>query len=483
MSFRVCALLAVLLLIAPPFLAPPGLAADRTEPSREKPALVTRADAVRAVPRAERDSVKGWYIVELDPAAGDAGELADELATGRGALVSHVYRAAISGFAAKLTPKQAKALARDPRVRAVTPDERVELPPVQPVEPLGPRQNFPPNGQTTPFGIQRIQAPNNPLFPPVGSNVDADVAVIDSGIDGGHPDLNYAGGISCVGDENPADQDDAGHGTHVAGTIGALNNDEGVVGVAPGVRLYSARVFAGSGGTTRAVLCGLDWVTENAGIIDAANMSLGGAAGRSVAKLTCERPRKDDFLKAVCRAVDAGVTVVVAAGNECTNANRVAPAGYAPVIAVGAFADSDGQPGNYGPNVYGTACNRAGSQALTPDDTMSPHSNYGSVVDIWAPGVRVLSTVPEDFGESNRPYAVFSGTSMASPHVAGAAALVIAANPEFTPAQVKAALLDQAERRTIRNTFSGTRWNGKRPGSVDAAIVNVNNGPPWPSQP
>jgi subtilisin family serine protease len=483
MATRAYALLAALLLLAPAFLALPGAAADRDERARDKPAPVTRADAVRAVPRAERDQVEGWYIVELDPAAGDAGALADELATARGALVSHVYRAALSGFAAKLSPAQAKALRRDPRVRAVTPDERVELPPVRPVAPADPRQQFPTDGQTTPFGVLRIQAPNTAMFPPVDGAVDAGVAVIDSGIDGSHPDLNYAGGISCVGEENPADEDEAGHGTHVAGTIGARNNAFGVVGVAPGVRLYSARVFAGAAGSLRAVVCGVDWVTENADLIDVANMSLGGPTSRSVAKLTCDRPRKDESLQAICRSVAAGVTYVVAAGNDCVNANHVAPAGFAPVIAVGAFADSDGQPGNYGPNVYGTACNKAGSQVLTPDDTLSPHSNYGSVVDIWAPGVRVLSTVPLGYEGSNRPYAVFSGTSMATPHVTGAAALVIAANPGFTPAQVRDALLAQAERRPLRNTFSGVRWNGQRPATVDAAIVNANAGPPWPNQP
>jgi subtilisin family serine protease len=189
------------------------------------------------------------------------------------------------------------------------------------------------------------------------------------------------------------------------------------------------------------IICGLDLVTKYAtdqgdgyGDIEVANVSL----GRSGSDSNCATDLNDLFHQAFCRAVAAGVTVAVAAGNDSRDAALDVPAAYDEVLTVSALADSDGQPGGGGPDtVWG------------PDDTLAEFSNFGADVDLAAPGVSILSTVPRACFDLCRPsgYRHLSGTSMAAPHVAGAAALYRATHPGATPAQVKAALL--AARETI----------------------------------
>ena len=229
--------------------------------------------------------------------------------------------------------------------------------------------------------------------------------MIDTGIDRQHPDLNVVGGINCAqgsmfratcsGDGD----DDHYHGTHVAGTIGALDNDQGVVGMAPGARLWAVKVLNSKGsGYTSWIVAGIDWVTARASTIEVANMSLGGA-GYSQAEYD-----------AINKARSAGVAFAVAAGNDDADANGYSPGGFDNVLSVSALADFNGLPGG----------GAASTCRADVDDTLADFSNWGPEVDIAAPGVCILSTYPLEKGE----YGTISGTSMASPHVAGALALL-----------------------------------------------------------
>ncbi len=240
--------------------------------------------------------------------------------------------------------------------------------------------------------------------------------MIDTGIDYDHPELDVRSGTNCTGGgpskqscsgTAPADgDDDNGHGTHVAGSVAAIDNGAGVVGVAPGARLHAVKVLSSSGsGWTSWIIAGIDYVTKNAATIEVANMSLGGS-GTDDGK-SCDATA-DAQKKAICESVDAGVVYAVAAGNEDKDAAGSTPANHPDVITVSALADFDGQPGALG----GPTCR------ADQDDTLADFSNWGSQVEIAAPGVCILSTVP------GGGYDTYSGTSMASPHVAGAAALL-----------------------------------------------------------
>jgi subtilisin len=361
-------------------------------------------------------SAEDHYIVILEPSAGSPEQAAEAVAVDASDVtVTQVYEHVFDGFAAVIPADQLDAVRTDPRVQAVVPDQEVHA-----------------FAQTLPTGINRIDADQNPpaKIDGVDERVDVDVAVLDTGITA-DSDLNVAGGISCLaGDTSYAD--DNGHGTHVAGTIGALDNDSGVVGVAPGARLWAVKVLdADSSGWRSDVICGLDWVAANSGTIDVVNMSLGGGGSDS----SCSG---DDALHgAICRVVDGGVPVIVSAGNDGMDAANVVPAAYDEVITVSALADSDGLPGGVG-----------AATTLGPDDSLASFSNFGADVDIAAPGVSILSTVPGG-------YARKSGTSMASPHVAGAAALYLQNHPGANPAEVKANLLSTRKDIALPNDHDG----------------------------
>jgi subtilisin family serine protease len=368
--------------------------------------------------------VKDWYLVVLDDAA-DPAAVASELGVRHGLALGHVYRHALRGFAAKIPPHRLAAIRNDPRVAFVQPDRVVRL-----------------AAQTLPTGIDRVDADRSPTarIDGLDERVDVDVAVLDTGIARDHPELNVVGGKACVGGSS---DDQHGHGTHVAGTIGALDNRSGVVGVAPGARLWAVRVLDRRGlGTTASVVCGLDFVTANARTIRVANLSLSGPGSDDG---DCGDRSGDALHRAVCRAAAAGVTIVVAAGNDGADAKDSVPAAYDEVITVSALADSDGQPGGLG-----------ASTSYGADDTFATFSNYGADVDLAAPGVNVLSTY------RGKRYATLSGTSMASPHVAGAAALYLARNPGATPAEVRAALIAAGE--TLGNGHSDP--SGRHPEPV-----------------
>lgn len=369
---------------------------------------------------APQDTTSRW-IVTLH--AGDPDVVAADHRRRLGTGVDHVYRHALRGYSATMTAQQARQVASDPNVAAMVPDTPVHT-----------------TAQSVPAGISRTGGDRSSARSGDGrGSVDADIAIIDTGIDPKHPDLDVVGGTNCIsGGLSSADLN--GHGTHVAGTAAAKDNGVGVVGVAPGARLWAVRVLDANGsGLFSSIICGIDWVTARASTIEVANMSLGGVAPEG----SCT----DGALhQAICRSVAAGVTYAVAAGNSASDAATFVPASFDEVITVSATADFDGLPGGLG----------APTCALGVDDVFASFSNYGPDVDLTAPGVCVLSTF------RGRDYRALSGTSMASPHVAGAAALYRSSHPSATPAQVKAALL-----------AAGTRdWTGD-PDQIQEPMVNV----------
>jgi len=370
-----------------------------------------------------------------------------ELAAQVGARPESVYDTVLDGFAAHLTPRQVERLLATGAV-AVVPDLETHL-----------------AAQTVPTGVQRIGTLANPTAKVDGIDdpLPVDVAVLDTGIDPTHPDLNVVGGYDCTGSGSWVDRH--GHGTHVAGIIGARDNGQGVVGVAPGARLWAIKVFGDNGsGYVSWLICGLNWVAANAGTIAVANYS-GGASGSDTPNCGGST---DPLHRAVCNVVQAGVTLVVAAGNGSQDASTTVPAAYPEAIAVGAIVDTDGQPGGLGPSTsYGA------------DDTRASFSNYGPAVDFYAPGYAILSTVP------GGGYQRWSGTSMAAPHVAGAAALYRAQNPGASPSQVRSFLASVGEagawdsygQRLVRVDWAGSTpppgQGGNQPATHDVAVSGL----------
>ncbi|MEV6243053.1 S8 family peptidase [Lentzea sp. NPDC051838] len=381
------------------------------------------AAAIPAAP-ANADAATSGYIVLLKDGVG-----VSSVTNLLGVTVDNVYESAVRGYSGRMTASTAARLARDPRVALVQPDGVASI-----------------AAQTLPTGIDRIDAEQSPTAKINGTDerVNVDVAVIDTGVDLDHPDLNVntAGAKNCSTGRSADDGN--GHGTHVAGTIGALDNGSGVVGVAPGARIWPVRVLNNQGsGSFSAIICGIDYVTAHANEIEVANMSLGGSGSDSACG-----SNKDAMHEAICRSVAAGVTYVVAAGNSAANSSTFVPATYEEVITVSALADFNGQPGG----------GAASTCRADVDDTFADFSNYGADVDIIAPGVCILSSW------KGGGYNTISGTSMASPHVAGAAALYKATHPSASPAAVKTAL----------RSAGTTNWNsGTDPDSTHEPLLNV----------
>ena len=283
--------------------------------------------------------------------------------------------------------------------------------------------------QTLPTGIDRSDADLSFVRAGDGKeDVIADVAILDTGVNP-HPDLNLVidkqraffpeGQINReIAQTDPRDY--CGHGTHVAGIAAAKDNDFGVVGTAPGARIWNFKVLellpdpnplGNCSGTNQGIGAALQWVAENADIIDVANLSLGGFCREG--DISCDDPI---YEAAVRQAVEAGVVIVVAAGNSADDAINYTPARFGPAVTVSAIGDSDGKCGGQGPNT-----------SASKDDSRYMLSNYGQVVDIAAPGVDINST------SNDGGYVVYSGTSMASPAVAGAAASYKAMNSLIDP--------------------------------------------------
>jgi subtilisin family serine protease len=359
--------------------------------------------------RAERP-VRNQYIVVLnDLAAGPKGEhslvptLAANLKAIHGGTVNRVYRNALSGFSMKLSEAAARRLSLDPRVAYVEEDSEISLSTTQ-------------AGAT--WGIDRIDQRNLPLsttytYNSTGTGVKA--YVIDTGIRATHQDLagRVLAGTNTV-DATPSTEDCNGHGTHVSGTIGGTT-----FGVAKNVTLVAVRVFGcGSSTTISAIIAGVDWVTgdHQAGQPAVANMSLGGGANATLDT-------------AVRNMIADGVSAAIAAGNGNifgfpVNSCNQSPARVAEGITVGA---SD------------------------INDAKASFSNYGTCVDLHAPGVNILSSWSTADNATN----TISGTSMASPHVAGVAAQYLQLNPAATPAQVQQAIKDLSTKGVVTGTGGG----------------------------
>jgi subtilisin family serine protease len=357
------------------------------------------------------------YIIVLKHDVSHPRGVAEAHASQHGARVTQVYEYALKGYAAKIPREGIRGIRQDPRVDFVEPDR------VQHAFALET-----PNPEL-PTGIDRIEGDQSSAKSGDHTGtVDVDIAVLDTGIQKNHPDLNVAGGHNCSLGSTGAYGDGNGHGTHVAGTAAARDNGSGVVGVAPGARLWSMKVLDSSGiGFTSWIICGIDRVTKHnkeAGLedIEVANMSLGGSGGDS----TCGG--SDSYHNAICRSVNKngaygnypGATYAVAAGNSSTNLKGSRPATYDEVLTVTAVADFNGKPS---PTVADRAIATCRSDV---DDTAANFSNFTTVGHtdaghtIAAPGVCIKSTW------KGSAYNTISGTSMASPHVAGTAALCIA---------------------------------------------------------
>ncbi|MFI8340252.1 S8 family peptidase [Streptomyces sp. NPDC085639] len=345
-------------------------------------------------------SIPGSYIVTLkDSAARSTAASGQAVAKRYGAKIDKTYSAALNGYAVKLSEAQAKKLAADPAVTSVVQNRTFTVSTTQPTPPS--------------WGLDRVDQGALPLnqsysYPDkAGEGVTA--YIIDTGVRITHQDF---GGRASYGydaiDNDSTAQDGHGHGTHVAGTVAG-----GSYGVAKKAKIVGVRVLDNSGnGTTAQVVAGIDWVTRNAVKPAVANMSLGGGA--------------DSALDAAVRnSIASGITYAVAAGNESTNASTKSPARVTEAITVG---------------------------ATTSTDVRASYSNFGTVLDIFAPGSAITSA----WGTGDTATNTINGTSMATPHVAGAAAVYLSQNPASTPTQVATALVGSSTPNVVSGGGTGS---------------------------
>ncbi|HEU5469028.1 MAG TPA: S8 family peptidase [Actinophytocola sp.] len=356
--------------------------------------LLTVGLAAVAVPAAQAAPIESTsgYIVALR--AGGPATLANRF-TGR---VEHTYDGAFDGFSARLTRSEAARLAADPGVAYVVADT--------PVRALGEQPN-PPS-----WGLDRIDQRRLPLdalyrFANTAPNVTA--YVIDTGVRATHADFGgrVRGGIDLVDDDGNPD-DGNGHGTFIAGIIGGSR-----FGVAKEITITPVRVLNNAGsGTMADVIAGVNWVAANARKPAVANMSLGGAANAALDT-------------AVRNAIASGVTFVVAAGSSASDAGNFSPARVREAIT--------------------TAATRM-------DDCVFPPSNFGPLIDLYAPGERITST----WATSDTATNTISGTSFSTPHVVGGAALILSTRPAATPAQVASTLITRSTMGVLCNVRPNT---------------------------
>jgi len=406
--------------------------------------LVPRAGAV----------IPGRYIVVYNGSVASADAATDHRQRAEGFRARLRYRRTIKGFAASLSPTQVTRLRADPAVAFVAPD-RIRRATATSLT----------RGDTPPTGVLRIGAATSAT---AREHSGAAVAVLDTGIDLGHRDLNATAGTNCV-TSGAAPQDDQGHGTHVAGIIGARNDGEGVVGVAPGTKLYAVKVLDSTGaGSDSQIICGLDWVVSHTRAlhIGVVNLSLG---GQGVSDNDCGASSRDALHAAVCRLTAAGVTPVAAAGNDSRDLGGSllngpdTPAAYPEVLTVTAMADSDGRPGGAG----GSACpdpNEGGES----DDTPASFSDFATrpadiAHTIAGPGSCIRST------RAGGGTTIMSGTSQATPHAAGAVALCLneggraGACAGHSPAAIIQILRAQAAAHTQASPGDGFTGDPLRP--------------------
>jgi subtilisin len=420
--------LPVVLLVAALILATAG-ATDASGKSGDY--IVRYKDAAVSVTVTERQRVarSGASIRRLV----DRDKVARRIRSARSAGIkpARVFRHAIGGFSARLTASQVRRLRADPTVASVELDAPLSVERDRVEGSVVSRGSISP--QRIPTGIKRIYADKQPLAH-IGSRTttDVDIAVVDTGI-AAHPDLRIAGGVNCTGSGGTSTNDVYGHGTHVAGIIAARDNTLGIVGVVPGARLWAIKSMNDQGrGTTSSIVCGLDWMigqqlTAGGPRFIAANMSIAGPL--EYPNRACGAGTGDAYHAAICAGMDVGIVFAVAAANDRRVVNQ-RPAIYDEPITVGALADFDGRPGG-----RGRQADICPWYSRDVDDTYADFSNWGAAVDIIAPGKCILSTY------TRGRYAWMSGTSMATPYVAGAIALYRMRYPQAMPQQVKQALV------------------------------------------
>ena len=379
------------------------------------------APVTGASPDDARAAVRDSWIVTL-AATGDPLE-ADVLARAAGGRVGHTYWHALRGFQFRGSSQAAAALARSPKVASVQPDTALTL------------------TETLPWGVKRVSAyltgGATGAYQAGFRGNGARIAILDTGIDLDHPDLaasiDIPSGKNCI--TAPASTNDGyGHGTHVAGSAAAPLNGVGVVGVAPQAQLVPVKMFTDSGTSSQAAaLCALDHIValntdaDDANDIDVANMSWGEQRswGDCVA---------DPLHTAICTAYAEGIILVAGAGNSGVDGGNFVPAAYPEVLSISAIADFDGVPGRL-----------AGCRLIIDllanecDDTFAAFSNRGPSVDLMAPGVNIYSTWKDGQWKTSH------GTSMATPHIAGIAALMAAAHPGLEPGEARQYLLSSGE--------------------------------------
>jgi subtilisin len=368
------------------------------------------------------------YIVVLNDDALNLRDILSEVAKKvniEGTEILHIYEDVLNGFAISVPNERViKVLEQSPFVDYIEKDKTVKT-----------------FAQTLPSGVNRIDGDLS--FTKSGNGggaINTDIAILDSGIHTSHSDLNIYHQKSFVSGTSSGN-DDNGHGTHVAGIAAAKDNSIGVVGIAPGAKLWAIKVLDRNGsGALSTVIKGIDYIRQYASQIEVANLSLG-----------CEC-KSSAFDTAINNAVKSGITFVVASGNSGKDASTFSPANNPNVISVSATGDSDGKCGGSGP-----------STGFGRDDTLASFSNYGAVVDIAAPGTKIYSTY------KGNSYATMSGSSMASPHVAGAAALYEASHPGASPSEVRNALLSNGSTSSTtcdgkgHGYFTGDRDNYREP--------------------
>jgi subtilisin family serine protease len=347
-----------------------------------------------------QERIEGQYIVVLKPqSSGAAAENTKRKVRARGGQVQREFGRVLNGFSASLDDQALAEVRSDPAVDYVEPDRVITLNDTQ---------------TNATWGLDRIDQPGRPLngtynYTSTGTGVTA--YIIDTGLRFTHSE--FSGGRASSGydavDGGSAD-DCNGHGTHVAGTVGGST-----YGVAKQVRIVAVRVLNCSGsGSTSGVIAGINWVTTNhaAGAPAVANMSLGGGVSASLDT-------------AVRNSIADGVTYAVAAGNENTNACNSSPSRVAEAITVG---------------------------ATTSTDARSSFSNYGTCVDVFAPG----SSITSSWHTSDVATNTISGTSMASPHAAGAAALFLQLTPSASPATIADTIVTKATAGVVTNAGTGS---------------------------
>jgi subtilisin family serine protease len=346
------------------------------------------------------DAVSGSYIVTLKKAAGFSATATEgkRLIAGYGGKVNRTYTSALNGYAATLTSTEARRLAADPAVETVEQDQKVHATATQ---------------TSAPWGLDRIDQANLPLSGtytyPDSAGGNTTVYVLDTGVRITHQQIagRASYGYDFI-DNDATAQDGYGHGTHVATTVAGST-----YGVAKKAKIVAVRVLGNDGsGTTAGVIAGVDWITANHVASSVANVSLGGGASTTL----------DNAVK---NSIASGVTYSIAAGNSGAAAANYSPARVPTAITVG---------------------------ATTKTDAKASYSNYGSTVDIFAPG----SAITAGWNTSDTATFTGDGTSFAAPHVSGAAAIYLTNHPGASPATVAAALVNGATPNVLTSTGTGS---------------------------